>query len=141
MEQGLTIQREVLGERNSFTLEAATYVVRYLIRLNRRKEAYDLVAHFLAQASLQDPSNDILKSFEQQYCQSPFARDSGSLPRAVNVRQRKNADSRNWSPDRDRERPEAEDEDEEREDGDDAAGAAEGVQGVGFRVGNAEHHA
>ena len=81
MEQALAIGREVFGERHSSTINAAADLVRYLIRLNRREEAYGLVAHFLTQAPLQDPSIDRLKNFELQLLSKPIRKGFRPSPK------------------------------------------------------------
>ena len=64
-EQALLMYRETFGEKHPRTIKVAAEAVRYLIRLNRRTEAYELVTHSLANASQQDPSIELLQRFEQ----------------------------------------------------------------------------
>lgn len=81
-EQALAIRRELFRERNPSTIAAVTYVADYLIRLKRRKDAYDLVADFLTQAPPQDPSIDTLKSFERPLLSQPIRKGFRQPPKS-----------------------------------------------------------
>lgn len=62
--QALRMYRELFGEPHPSTIEVASRVAVILAQLNRQKEAYDLVSHFVALA--QGPVKEKLKNLQSQ---------------------------------------------------------------------------
>jgi len=58
------MRRELLSDRNPYTIKTASQVARNLTRLNRRKEAYDLIRHFVVLA--QGSAREQLRHLEAQ---------------------------------------------------------------------------
>jgi len=68
--QALRMYRELFGERHPSTIDAASRVAVTLAQLNRRKEAYDVVSHFVVLA--QGPLREMLKHLETQLLSKPI---------------------------------------------------------------------
>jgi tetratricopeptide (TPR) repeat protein len=68
--QALAMYRQLYGDRHAPTFETAVQVAVNLIRLNCRREAYDLVKHFVLLA--QGPAREQLKDLEAQLLSKPI---------------------------------------------------------------------
>ena len=81
MERALAMYRVLYGEQHPSTTFAATWVVRFLIRLSDRQKAYEMAIHFLSKASPEDSSHDQLKSLEAQLLSTTMKRGFRQPPK------------------------------------------------------------
>jgi tetratricopeptide (TPR) repeat protein len=65
-EQALGMRRELFGDRHPLVGQTAVKVATLLIRLSRRREAYNLVIHFLTKVPLAAPVRVGLQNLETQ---------------------------------------------------------------------------
>ena len=70
LEQALAMYRALFGERHSRAIRLAEEIAITLVRLNRRKDAYDLVRHFVVLS--QGVERERLKHFEAQLLSEPL---------------------------------------------------------------------
>ena len=69
-QQAFRILQELFGEQHPSTVKLAKRIAITLVQLNRRKEAYDLVRHFVVLA--QGPDREQLKQLEAKLLSQPI---------------------------------------------------------------------